>query len=335
MNCRAVFAIIVICLFSFTAATQENLEKAAEAARLAYQQAETSEQALEIIRDFLSSHPESKHTMYFLQRAARIIGNDLGDSPGAIAYVKDIAGKLQNSGIKAGALYLLVDLYAHPGYGDLLKATADEISSLTDIRFDNYSRIIRAAISAGEWGAVLDYASKASEYANVESIRADNSGRSLDDERINIILNNRLGGTAMVKGWALSKLYRYDEALAALDEAEKLVERTYFGTNYDNVWLYQGLTLAEMGEFDLALDKLIPFAMYERSVSGQAYGKILEIYTLRNRTPTGFDDYLKSTRVKYAKTIDDFEMKDYDGNTRKFSELMGEKATILTWWSPN
>ena len=47
----------------------------------------------------------------------------------------------------------------------------------------------------------------------------------------------------------------------------------------------------------------------------------------------GFEDFVWELRKKLARTVDDFSLPDYEGQSHKFSDLRG-KVTLLAFWTP-
>lgn len=131
----------------------------------------------------------------------------------------------------------------------------------------------------------------------------------------------------------MAGLGRRREALAAFEEAEKVLRYNFLGLPYVDLWYYMGEVLADLGEYERALDKLVPYAMYQRNLPPRATGKILEVYVDLNHGTAGFEEFLREARFKYAKRMHNFELPDFSGKVHTFQELKG-KATIISFFAP-
>lgn len=313
---------------------QDSVDKAADALSKAVRNTKDPEERVRILKDFLSQYPESRHTANILSGVTGIMVTDLDDLSGAIEYAKEIIGKISDKEIKVSALYILVGLYGNPGYRAEQAATVKQISAISEIRFNQYWRIINAAINADDWDAVLTYCDKAGAYANIEAFKSDYPKEEFSEDYLDEAGMHRKGMLAAVKGRVLAETGERKEALEVFYGAEKLLRRNYFGLPYEHLWYYVGLTLAETGDYDQAFERLIPYAMYQRNLPAEAVGKILEVYVNKNHSMAGFEDFMLKMRLKYAKRIHDFKLPDYSGEVRSFSKIKGD-VTIVSFWSPN
>jgi outer membrane protein assembly factor BamD (BamD/ComL family) len=132
------FIAVVVLLISLSASAQEALDESAARALKAYQLAGSAEMGIKVLKEFLSTYPESSYTQNYLSRIIRLLVNDLDDRSGAIQYTKEIIGKLNDKQIKADILYSLAELYGSPAYKEDLAATVREISALGEIRYLPY-----------------------------------------------------------------------------------------------------------------------------------------------------------------------------------------------------
>lgn len=325
---------IVVFAVAYPISAQDTLDEVANAAFKSYRNAETTTEKVKILKDFLSTYPESRHTPRFLTETTKLISNDLDDLDGAVGYACEITDKVVDKQIKADTLLVLINLYGNPRYRKELVKTVNEISALTDIRFDAHWRsIIAAAIDAGDWEAVLKYCSQSESQANLEAFKAEHPNRAFPKYVMKGAGNHRKGLLLLFEGRALAALGKRNKALESFDAADKLLIHNYYGLPYEDLWYHMGAVLLETGEHERALEKLIPHAMYSRNLPPNAAGKILEAYANLNHGIHGFEDFMLAMRRKYSKQIHDFQLPDFSGKMHSFLNLKGD-ATILSFWSP-
>jgi hypothetical protein len=132
-------------------------------------------------------------------------------------------------------------------------------------------------------------------------------------------------------GWARANLGDVDGALADLAEADGLVPRYYFDVPEYELNVYWGRTLIMKGRYEAAIEKLATQGLILRNEA--ALEGLKEAYVRMRGNDAGFDAFASKLHFETATTIDDFEMPDYEGNRRKFSEIRGD-VTLLALWFP-
>jgi len=132
-------------------------------------------------------------------------------------------------------------------------------------------------------------------------------------------------------GWARANLGEIDEALADFEHANEIVRRSYLGIPENDLNLYWGRTLLDKGDYEAALERFAPDALVMQNE--EALAGFRKAYVELKGGDAGYDDYAARLHVKIAKTIDDFELPDYEGKPRRLSDLRGE-VTLLTFWFP-
>ncbi|NIO29829.1 MAG: hypothetical protein GTO29_14890 [Candidatus Latescibacteria bacterium] len=316
----------------------ENASNQTTAANDAYEQllkkrreVEPITERLAITKEFLDEFPESEHTANALAAVFYYQGEELGDMLGAITYAEEIRGAIDDPEIAKEVDKKLIGFYGESGATGKMITLADQLAAAGALDFDDHWNIIEGAVKAEEWKLVRDYCAKARGMTNAESYRADHPDNDLSEEEVAEAVNNRVGMLLVKDGWARANQGQIDTALADFAKADNLIPRYYFDIPEYDLNIYWAKTLLMRKKFEAAIER---FAM-----SGLVMGEeealtgLKEAYIGIHGSESGFEAYAAKLHLSIARTIDDFEMPDYEGNRHRFSDLRSD-VTVLTLWFP-
>ena len=328
---------VVLVLTAFTLSSSCKGRKAAvEAAYTSWdatmEKATTDTEKLAATKAFLGRFPDTEHTEDVASTLAYLLGDALGKPAEADAFLIDLAEKVKDPdrelavvGVRLGVLGKLKD-------GARLRQAVAEFTKGRELKFGDRSTVADAAIECGEWALALDTAEAALPFASPEAVKADNPNRKLSEQRVADTARRRKVEMLGAKGWALANLGRLDEAVAVLREAHAADFRGYMGNTESSAGSYLGRALAMAGKKDEAADVLTVAALYgdDKAAMETLKGHL----AAASESDGGFDAYLTATRLRLARTVDDFTLPDYAGKPQTFSKLRNGEVTLLSFWFP-
>jgi tetratricopeptide (TPR) repeat protein len=145
----------------------------------------------------------------------------------------------------------------------------------------------------------------------------------------------------MERGWILHNLDRRDEALEHFSEANSLAPRNFAGyAEYPVMELdFQWATvLLAAGRAEKALEIFEKRALFVKEESPElqdSYQALLEnAYLESGKDEASFSSYKAKRKAELLKQVPEFSAPDLNGSTRSFSDIRGEKATMLVFWFP-
>jgi hypothetical protein len=315
---------------------EEKAAKQNTAADDAYQQALKKrkevyrvEERLAITKEFLDEYPESWHTADALDAVFYYQGTELGDMTGAIAYAEAIRMTISDPGIATEVDKELLGFYGESLMTERMLVLADRLADALD--FSDHWNIIESGVKAEDWKLVRTYCEKARGMANDETCREDYPDYDFSDEELAEAVNNRVGMLLVKDGWARANQGHIDEALADFAKADNLIPRYYFDIPEYDLNLYWAKTLLMSQDFEAATARFATNGLIMRNE--EALAGLKEAYVGIHGNESGFEAYAAELHRKVATTIDDFEMADYKGKRRRFSDLRSD-VTVLTLWYP-
>ncbi len=331
----ATLALTIVAIVSLAAAAET--EKNAEAEK-AYKRAIEERQVLDSVGDrmavtkrYLAEYPETKHTAALIGHVFYYQGEKLGDIPGAIAYAEEIRRTIKDPEIAKDVDRKLVELYGDAGMPDKMLALAVQLESDGEMKFTDYWKIIEYGIKAEDWEVVQQYCGKARPLATADAYRQEWSQHEFTDEQADEAAGNRKAMLAIKDGWAKANTGHIDEALADFALANDKIRRSYLDIPEYDLNLYWGGTLVMKGDYGEAIRLFAPEALImgrEEAVAG-----LEKAYAGMNGSETGYEEYADRLHRDIAKTVDDFDLPDYEGQMRNFTDLRGE-VTLLAFWFP-
>ena len=313
--------------------SDEELQQAVVEVNAAYRAAGSNEERLAVCKDFLARYPETARTADYLADALRLIYTEGGDYDGALAYAMEVRGRLSGNddSIVRGVDLELMELYGAAKRTREFREIAGRLDRQGDLRYWEYLVLLDNAVAVEAWDLVLDFCKSAEPMANMEAFKSEHPNLDYTEEEYLASGLNRGGLLLTYGGWAKANLGRVDEAIADYVGAEGMLKRNYFGIAGNELYLYWGKTLLEQGDAAGAIAKLAPAAFFVDLED--AVDPLKQAYLAAGGAEGGYEDFVWVQRRQLAKTIDDFTLDDYRGQSHDFAGLRG-KVTLLNFWSP-
>jgi len=335
---RKTLLIVCVALVGMAAgcAKTENAPDRAEAAWdtlvSAWDDAETPEAKVTLAEEYLAQFPDTEHSGSLAGIVAYYRGQEMNDSEGAwntisaaLAQIEDPEQRFEVS-MEGLGLADSVDVPLD------ITVVAEELGAFRPLTFDEHQRVAEMAIELGEWTLADEHALGALELATPEQVREDYPDREFTDEQVATRVQRRRASMLAVDGWALFNLGDSDLAMERFAAADEVGSVSFVGVPDTPLYEYWGRAALAGGDLDLAIDLLGAEVLFgEDGSSAEPY--LREAYLAKNGSEDGFDEFLWSTRNNLAKTAEDFELLDYDGNAHRLSDADG-KVTLLAFWFP-
>jgi hypothetical protein len=328
-------ALVLALLLALTTApalaAEGDAEAAFEKSREAFMAAESGAEQVAAATDFLSRYPDSPYTARVLRAGTNVMANELGDLPGAIALSRRAIARMSNPEHIREARKVQLDLFSRPGYEEQLVEVIAAMADQGDLSFVDHLEVIRAATAAEAWSLVIEITDSAMPLANAETFAADYPDRDFSEDYIKEAGRNRRGLVETYRGWALTNQGLTAGAVTAFAMAEVNLRPTYLGVPDNELNRYWGEALYRQGEYQAALETLLPAAVWAADEEALALAR--KAYAHQHGSDAGFAAMLEEYRQTNARKIDDFTLEDYAGQARSFSDLHGE-VTLLAFWFP-
>jgi hypothetical protein len=313
----------------------QNPEKTAEEA---YQEAKSrlmnidpDAERLAVYRGFLEKYPESGRTAGVMGAVVYYQGEKMGDMEGALAFVENIRSEITDPAVAKAADKALMEIYGEAGNRDKMLALADRFESEGEMRFGDYWKLVGYGVEHEDWSMVRTYCDKARPLATPEAYREEWSKYEFTDEEAARAAKNREAMLATKDGWAKANTGKLDEALADFALASGFIQRNYLGIPDDELNIHWANTLLLGGNYKAAIDKFAPDALLMNNED--ALNGLKTAYEKMNGSADGYEAYTRKLHSRITKPVDNFELPDYEGNRKVFSELRGE-VTMLAFWFP-
>jgi hypothetical protein len=292
---------------------------------------DSAEERVAITKAFLDEYPDSRHTAGAIDVVYWYQGTELDDKAGALSYAEAARARIHDRDVAREVDRLLIGYYGEAGMASAMVELAGQVAAAGALDFDDHWNVIQGAVNAGEWTLARDYCARARKMANAAAFRAEYPDRDLSQEEIEEAVNHRAGMLLVKDGWARANLGQIDEALADFAEADNRIPRYYFDVPEYELDVYWGRTLMMKGAFGAAIERLAAQGLILRNE--KALAGLKEAYVGMHGSESGYEEYADELHQSIARPIDDFEMADYEGNPRRFSDLRGD-VTLLTLWFP-
>lgn len=326
--------ILAVSAFVLSGCGNEQSRKAEEAYQKAVETRrglDSPEEKLAVTKKFLDEFPESDHTAGMLSAAVYYQAEQLGDTTGAVAYAETIRNQVDDPEIERAVDKEMVYLYGEFGMLPKMLAVAERLSAAGALGFDDHWNIIGSAVKTENWALAREYCAKARGLADAESYRADNPDSKLTNEEVQQAVRNREGMLLVKDAWARANQGEIDAALADFAKADGLVERSYIDTPAHGLDVYWGEVLLLKGDYQSAETKLATAGLVTRNED--ALAGLKKAYVGMRGSDSGFDVYAAELHRSVAKTVDDFELSDYEGERHRLSKLRND-VTLLAFWFP-
>jgi hypothetical protein len=292
---------------------------------------ETTEEKLAVTKNFLSEYPESEVTARALDAVLYYQGEALGDLEGAITYAEGLRDRVTNAEILTAVDKVMIPWYGQAGKKEKMLSVADRLAAANALGFNDHWNVIEAAGDADDWELVRAYCEKARPVATAEAYRADYPNGEFTEDEVAQAADNRLGMILVMEGWARANQGEIDAALDELAKADGLVRHSYVGTADYDLDTYRARTLMMARDFEKAIDQFAREALVMGNA--EALTGMKEAYAALHGDTVGFTDYAATLHRSVAKTVQDFQLSDYEEKPRRFSNLRGD-VTLLAFWFP-
>ena len=286
---------------------------------------------------FLTAFPASDHTVSRVEALVAYRGSQLGDFPGAIAWVEDFRARLAaperqvDPALLESLDHKLIDLYGTADMVDAMCRLARDLHDAGKLRFNDYLKVIRHANRLERWTLADEWCQLARRVVNAAGVRREYPGFEFGTQELQVNVDNWRGMLLCYQSRALARLGAPRAALNDFAEADSLLWKTYLGVPDVPLDLFWGETLAAAGRPEQALDRLTRPAL----ILGDEDALVLywRLYAEVHGGEAGFAEHARRQRERLARTLDDFTLPDYDGRRHDWCDIRG-RATLLSFWYP-
>jgi hypothetical protein len=209
---------------------------------------------------------------------------------------------------------------------------AGEIARGHELNFPESFSIADAAVTVKAWDLALASLETAGKLATPEAFRAEDPDRQYPDERVQRMVKWRKADVAALTGWSLANSGKPAEAMAVFEAGKQLDLKLYMGNSGTRLGGLYGRALLLAGRAEEALKALAPEAVFGDDPDVAAASKAA--WAATHGSGAGYDDYISTTRVAMARSVDDFELPDYAGTKHRLSALRNGQVTLLAFWFP-
>ena len=310
---------------------EQTAEEAYQAAKSRLMKIDPDDERLAVNKSFLENYPESGRTAGVIGAVVYYQGDKLGDMEGALVFVENIRTRITDPEIARDADKALMEIYGDAGRKDKMLALADRFETEEEMRFGDYWNLIGFGVEHSDWSMVRRYCDKARPLATPGAYREEWPKYEFTDEEAARAAKNREAMLSTKDGWAKANTGDLNAALADFALAGGNIQRNYLDIPDDDLYIHWAHTLVLSGDYQAAADKFAPDALLMGNED--ALAGLHATYEKMHGTMAGFADYSRELRKSITRTVDDFELPDYDGNRKRFSELRGD-VTLLAFWFP-
>ncbi|MCJ7754269.1 MAG: peroxiredoxin family protein [Thermoanaerobaculales bacterium] len=307
-------------------------EVAYDALKSAWNEAETPEAKVALAADYLARYPDTKHSGRMASAIVYYQGHEMKDPQGAWDIVSVAMAQIEDpeqrftAGLEALGLADSVDVPLD------IATLAIDLGAVRPLTFDEHEQVAEMALELEEWTIADEHSLGALEMATPEQLRTDYPDREFTDQEVAVRVQRRKASALTFDGWALYNLGDTELAMNRFAAADEIGSVSYLGVPNTPLNQYWGRAALSEGDLDRAIELLSVEVLFgEDPTAAKPY--LLEAYVAKNGSEEGFDEFLWSTRDRVARIADDFELLDYEGNSRSLSETNG-KVTLLAFWFP-
>lgn len=311
-------------------AADQELEKAIKETVDAYGEADTAEEKVRIVRDFLDRYPDTEYTSDALDIAIADMTGELDHPAGAYDLVRTVLAKVEDPERQFKVKVRLAVLHGKTGKLDELRSLLAELAAEREFDYYDHQAIIETAVEAEAWELVLEQSEASLALATPEAFKADNPDME-DEKKIARYGKRRRGNSLAHKGWALVNLERTDEGLATFREAQESTTYSYVGFAETPLYRYWARTLMKQGDVDGAIELVTRDALYSRQDNREDL--LRQAYVAKTGNDEGFDEYLWERRLELAKPFDFFALPNYNDETVDLADFKGD-VMLLSFWFP-
>jgi len=303
------------------------VEKAAEKAEEAINAAETPEAKLAVALDFLDRYPVSEDTgTGFLDSAVYWLVEDLDRPEEAYELVEGILSQVEDPDTKLEVQMNLAILHSKTGRTEELEELALVMAREHDFQYTDYYQVMEMATKAEAWELAIDQADASLALATPEAFQAQYPDMTAEESEKGG--RRRVAFSSGYKGWAQANLGRTEEAVATFAEAAPNTSYSFLGADETPLHLFWGKTLLLQGDAEGALEKLAVEAIHGDAEASEIYS---QAWIAANGSEAGLEERLWTLREENAKSLPEFTLTDYDGNSLESSGFAGDVMVVVAW----
>ena len=301
-----------------------NAEQDFKAAYEKYRMLDSQSEKADLMDEFARNYPDS-------ETAGRAIGLVVynrhyanQDYQGALDYLDEQLELVSNPSVRKSVKLEKLEALAELGRGPELTTLADELlDSAESVTPSERLEILGAATKSGAW----ELADRISDILMQELKESED-------------LYSR-SSVLMKKGWILHNLDRTEEALGFFEEAASIGPKNFAGYSEYPVmeleyqWASALLGAGKPGEALAAFEKRALFVKEENRSLQDSYQELYKkAYLAAGNEADSFQDYKLQRKAELSRQVPEFSSPDSTGKTLSFSDIKGEKATLLLFWFP-
>ncbi len=295
--------------------------------KAAYEKYRSSDDRMEkalLMDKFVADHPGAETAGRAIEMVVynRFVINE--DYQGALGYLDTKLGEISEPAVLKSVKLQKLEILAELKDKSALNTLAEDILNSPE------------GLTSGERMQVLGAATRSGAWRLADKV----SGMLLGELKDNNDPYSR-SAVLMQKGWILHNLGQNEEALKFFEEADLIGPRNFAGySEYPAMELeFQWASaLLASGRAEDALDKFEIRALFVKEENNDLQdtyqGLLKQAYLAAGNNEASFPEYKAERKADLSRQVPEFSAPDANGKTRSFSEIKGEKATLLIFWFP-
>jgi len=299
--------------------------------RAAFSESEDPAEKLDIARSFLAQFPEGDRAPRVLDAAVAILEDDMEDGSQALGLVEQALAGVTDPESRFRMKATLWRLAREHGEPFSLREVAAELDGHRELGYGDLHELMELAVKAEEWSLAEQWADAGLAFASAEAYRADYPDRDYSDELIAHRAANRLTYSLGHKAWAAYQQGRVEEAMDLFAEGEGEMNFSYVGAPETPLYKFWGRAHFNQGELDRAAELVEADAVM--GGSDFAMDTLKEVFVARTGSEDGVDAFLRETRERLSRIVDDFTLPTYSGSDFQLSSTLN-KVVLLNFWFP-
>lgn len=292
---------------------------------------ESPEEKASLGEAFLRSYPDHEHAAGILGAVTYYRSEELGQHAEARAVAEELLAASTDPEARFEIGLVVHELSTKTGEPVDLRAIVDDLAGQQKLDFGQHLDVNEAARRVEDWELALQAAEAAQPFATAHAYRADYPDRDFTDDEVKQRVTRRRAMVQAERGWALVHLDRVDEGVDLFAEAEAITGLNYVGIPETALYRYWGQTELDRGNPERAAELLAADAVMGHDED--ALAGLRKAYDALHEDGAGFDEYLWSTRQRFARVADDFTLPDYEGEPVSLSSTTGQ-VVLLSFWFP-
>lgn len=289
-----------------------------------YRMMDDPEEKADLMDRFVRAHPDSPAAG---RAIAMVVYNRYASKEAygeALAYLDNRLAVIDSQEVKRNVNLQKLEILARlKNQSEFTELAGQLINSPEGLTPNQQQQILDAAVEAGSWNLALELAESV-----LEAFPADDDpyGRS---------------SILMKEAWSMHNLGRSRESLEIFSSAAELAPRNFAGYfEYPAMELEYQWSQALLGADKPkdALARFEPRALFVREEDKElqrSYQSFFrELYLASGNLEASLNEYRKVRKEDLSRRVPDFSSLDREGILRKFSEIKGERATLLIFWFP-